>query len=145
MNIGLDIGGTNIKGVLRDGKKIIAEIKVKIKSRKDKNVLFFQIFDCINSLKRGRRIEKIGIGVAGPVDFKKQTVLNPPNLISLKSLKLGKIIGEKFKTKTIIEHDVNCFALAEAILGAGKNHQSVFGITLGTGDSENRLMVFPRA
>lgn len=133
MIIGLDVGGTNIKGVLMKGTKVIVKIKTEIKSRNDRNVLLAQIFDCINNLRLGKKIEKIGIGVAGPVDFERQMVLNPPNLVALKNLKLGKIITEKFKTKAIIEHDADCFVLAEAILGAGKNYKSVFGITLGTG------------
>ena len=134
MVIGLDVGGTNIKGVLMNGKRIVAKIKVATKSRINKEILVNQIFDCINILKSGvQKIEKIGIGIAGPIDFKKQLVLNPPNLIALRGLRLGKMIQGKFSIKTIIEHDVNCFVLAEAILGAGKNYESVFGITLGTG------------
>lgn len=117
-----------------NGNKIIAKIKISTKSRTNKKTLVNQIFDCINNLKgKGLKIEKIGIGVAGPIDFKKQTVLNPPNLTALKRLKLGRIIQDKFRIKTIIEHDVNCFVLAETIYGAGKNYKSVFGITLGTG------------
>lgn len=117
-----------------NGNKIIAKIKVATKSRTDKKILINQIFDCINILKGGaQKIEKIGIGIAGPIDFKKQLILNPPNLIALKGLKLSKTIQDKFGIKTIIEHDVNCFVLAEAVLGAGKKYESVFGITLGTG------------
>ena len=134
MVIGLDVGGTNIKGVLIDGRKIVARIKIATKSRTDKNMLVGQIFDCINNLKdRISKIEKIGIAIAGPIDFEKQQVLNPPNLVALRGLKLGKLIRDRFGIKTIIDHDVNCFVLAEAILGAGKNYKSVFGITLGTG------------
>ena len=116
-----------------NGFKVIAKIKTGTKSKNDRNVLLAQIFNCINNLRKGRKLEKIGIGVAGPVDFKKQMILNPPNLPALKNLRLGKIIAEKFKTKAVIEHDVNCFVLAEAILGAGRNYKSVFGITMGTG------------
>jgi len=117
-----------------NGKKTIAKIKVATKSRTDKKVLINQIFDCINSLKgKGLKIEKIGIGIAGPIDFEKQAVLNPPNLIALKGLRLGRMVQDKFRIKTIIEHDVNCFVLAEAIQGAGENYKSIFGITLGTG------------
>ncbi|MDP2934259.1 MAG: ROK family protein [bacterium] len=134
MIIGLDVGGTNIKGVLINGRKVIAKIKVATKSRTDKKILVNQILSCIDGLKnKASKIEKIGIGIAGPIDFKKQTVLNPPNLIALRGLKLGKLVQDKFGIKTIIEHDVNCFVLVEAILGAGKNYKSVFGITLGTG------------
>ena len=32
-----------------------------------------------------------------------------------------------------IENDANCFALAEATLGAAKNHNVVFGVIMGTG------------
>jgi fructokinase len=32
-----------------------------------------------------------------------------------------------------IENDANCFALAEARLGAAKNHDTVFGVIMGTG------------
>jgi len=32
-----------------------------------------------------------------------------------------------------IENDANCFALAEATLGAAKNHNVVFGVIIGTG------------
>ena len=32
-----------------------------------------------------------------------------------------------------MENDANCFALAEAIIGAGKNSETVIGITLGSG------------
>ena len=33
----------------------------------------------------------------------------------------------------VIENDANCFALAEAKLGAGKNSNLVFGVIMGTG------------
>ena len=33
----------------------------------------------------------------------------------------------------IIENDANCFALAEALMGAGKGYPSVFGVIMGTG------------
>ena len=33
----------------------------------------------------------------------------------------------------LMENDANCFALAEAILGAAKDYRLVFGVVLGTG------------
>ncbi|MEY5020964.1 MAG: hypothetical protein RJA91_508, partial [Pseudomonadota bacterium] len=33
----------------------------------------------------------------------------------------------------VIENDANCFALAEALMGAGKGYPSVFGVIMGTG------------
>jgi len=134
MTIGIDIGGTNIKGVLLRGNKVIAKRKIKTKSKSDKKMLLAQIFECIEFLlKKGKRVKRIGIGVAGPVDFKNQKVLNPPNVTGLKGLYLGKIIKRKFGIKTIIDNDVHLLVLAEAILGAGREKNLVVGLGLGTG------------
>jgi fructokinase len=43
------------------------------------------------------------------------------------------MIEEKLNRSVKIENDANCFALAEATLGAGKDHELVFGIIMGTG------------
>jgi fructokinase len=42
---------------------------------------------------------------------------------------LEKILGRKIQ----IQNDANCFALAEALLGAGKGKNLVFGVIIGTG------------
>ncbi|MFZ5559587.1 MAG: ROK family protein, partial [Patescibacteria group bacterium] len=97
MTIGIDIGGTNIKGVLLKNNKVIDKIKIRTKSKSNKKILIAQIFECISHLLKGkRRVKKIGIGVAGPVDFKNQKVLNPPNVTGLKGLYLGKLVKERF-------------------------------------------------
>ena len=134
MVIGIDIGGTNIKGVLMNNGKVIARIQHPTQSKTNKKILLEQIFKYIEKLiKKGKNISGIGIGIAGPVDFENQKILNPPNVVILKNLELGKIIEEKFKIKTIIENDGHLMTLAETILGAGKNKNNVIGITLGTG------------
>ncbi len=134
MQIGIDIGGTNIKGVLFDNKKIVRKIRVETKSKSNKNLLIAQIFECINKLIKNKKgIKKIGVGVAGPVDFKKQKVLNPPNLPGLKNVFLGKIIRRKFKIKSIIDNDVHCLIIAESILGVARGKKSIVGLALGTG------------
>jgi glucokinase len=148
MYIGLDIGGTNIKGVLLDGTKVRARVQYPTKSKTNKKILLNQIFKIIEILIRksknvghlpaGRQgamsyIKGIGVGVAGPVDFEKQKILDPPNVTALKNLELGKLIEKKFRIRTIIENDGHLMILAEAILGAGKNKNNIVGITLGTG------------
>ena len=42
---------------------------------------------------------------------------------------LEKILNQEIS----IENDANCFALAEARLGVAKNHDTVFGVIIGTG------------
>lgn len=134
MVIGIDIGGSNIKGVLLNNDKIVAKIKIPTRSKTNQKIIIGQIFKCIqNLINKGKDIKGIGIGVAGPVDINNQIVLNPPNVVGLKNLKLGELIEEKFKIKTVIDNDVHCLALAEAIRGAGKGKNLVVGLGLGTG------------
>lgn len=147
MTIGIDIGGTNIKGVLLKNNKVVEKIKIKTKSKSNKKIIIAQIFECIeNLIKKGRNvgratsyIRRVGIGVAGPVDFKNQKVLNPPNVTALKNLYLGKLTEKKFTpylkkgAGAIIDNDVHCLVLAEALLGAGKGKKMIVGLGLGTG------------
>jgi glucokinase len=133
MIIGLDIGGTNIKGVLINGKQIIASISVPVQSRINRKMIINQISECIKSLKGKKKIAGIGIGVASPVDFKEQKILNPPNIRGLKNLQLGKIIAKKFGVKTAIDNDVHSMVFAEVTLGAAKGKKSVVGLAIGTG------------
>jgi len=140
MTIGIDIGGTNIKGVLLSNNKVVAKVRILTKSKSNKKILVNQIFECVNKLIKNRKgVKKIGIGVAGPVDFKNQRVLNPANVTALKGLYLGRLIKEKFTPYlgkgmgAVIDNDVHALVLAEAILGAGKNKNLIAGLGLGTG------------
>ena len=134
MYIGIDIGGTNIKGVLFNGKKAAKKIRVPTQSKTSPKIIIGQIFKCIEKLiKQDKNVKGIGIGVAGPIDFKNQKVLNPPNVTALENMELGKLVEKKFGIKTIIDNDVHGLTLAEAILGAGKNKNLVVGLGLGTG------------
>lgn len=141
MNIGLDIGGTNIKGVLMKGNKVVARNKVFTKSKSNKKIIITQIFDCIEYLLgKARKVDRIAIGVAGPIDFKKKKVLNPPNVTGLRNTYLAREVEKKFTPYllkkdggAILDNDVNCLVLAEAVLGAGRRGKLVVGLGLGTG------------
>ncbi len=135
MHTGIDIGGHKINGVLMDGNKIVKKQRVLTKSRTNKKIILEQIFDCIENLIKDnkKKIQSIGIGVPSSVDLEKQKILGAPNVPALKKLFLAKIVQEKFKIKTRIENDANCFGLAEAIFGAGKKKKIIAGLTLGTG------------
>lgn len=134
MTIGIDIGGTNIKGVLMNGNKVVVRKKISTKSKSNKKIILTQLFECINYLiKKAGRIRGIGVGVAGPIDFKNKKILNPPNITAFKNLHLGEMIKDKFGIETVIDNDVNYLTLAEVILGVAKEKDFVIGLGLGTG------------
>ena len=136
--IGIDLGGTKIKGVIAgDDGNIISSVKRATEMNKSRNIVVDNICEVIGELmtiaeKREVDIAGIGIGVPGPVPpDNKLTML--PNIACLEGINLQKHIKNKFGLEVVCENDANCFALAEAMYGAGKNNEVVAGIIWGTG------------
>lgn len=130
--IGVDVGGTYVKAGLVFNNKIIKKVIVPTQVKKGEKVVINNIICAIEKVKNKERISGIGVGCAGILNYKKGIVLRAANLL-LKNVKIVKIIRNKFKTKVRLDNDANCFVLGEAVFGAGKNYNTVFGITLGTG------------
>lgn len=130
--IGVDLGGTNIKAALisLDGK-IIKKYEIKTETKKGTVQVIKNIIKTIEKVKT-KNIIGIGIGSPGPLDCKKGIITKPVNL-PFKNTPLRKIIQKKFRLPVFLDNDANCFTLAEAVFGLGKNHENVAGITLGTG------------
>jgi len=133
-SLGVDIGRTKINFVLLKNWRVIKRQKVFTPKSKKRIIKTIEgnIKKLIINIPK-RDILGIGLGVPGPLNKKGDLVLNPPNLKSLRNCPLAKIIEKDLKLKTRMENDVNCFTLAEAILGAGKNQEIVVGVTLGSG------------
>ena len=74
------------------------------------------------------------VGICTPGSIAPDTkLLRNSNTTCLNGTALHSMIEEKLNHSVKIENDANCFALAEATLGAGKGHELVFGIIMGTG------------
>lgn len=132
MIIGVDLGGTNIKFGLVDNGKIIRKIKMKTEASKGVSNIMKKMITGISLVKEGYKIEGIGIGSPGPLDYKRGIIINPPNL-PFKNFNLKKAIQEKFKTKVEVENDAKCATLAEKKYGKGKHLKNFIVLTIGTG------------
>ena len=131
--IGIDLGGTKTEGVLVDEEfQVIERKRVPTNQNNGYESILETIQDLVSDLKKNN--EKTSIGVCTPGALSKESGLiknsNTQCLIG-KDLKndLEKILDQEIS----IENDANCFALAEARLGAAKNHETVFGVIMGTG------------
>ena len=133
-SIGIDIGATNTKFVLSNKLKVVKKEKISTPKNKEKliKVLEQNIENLISNIPQSK-IKCIGIGVPGPLNKKRDFILNPPNLKYLSNCPLAEIIEKDLNIKTVMENDVNCFVLAEITLGSAKGAEIVAGITLGTG------------
>lgn len=131
--LALDIGGTKIGAGLVDqfGKIISLE---KVTTPKNTNYPKFKkyLFKIIDSFKEDG-IVKIGIGLAGQINWPENKIINAPNLKFLNNKNLKNDLFKKFKMPVTIDNDAHCFILGESVFGSAKNFNYAVGITLGTG------------
>lgn len=138
MNIGIDIGGTNIGAGLLDNKLNIVH-KIEIPTNKDKGYDFIesQIIAIIEEMRTkasqlNEEIDSIGIGIPGIAEPSGDNVIYCPNL-NWSNVPLGKNLRDKFDIPIYIENDATVAGIAESALGVSKGYSSSVFITIGTG------------
>jgi len=132
--IGIDLGGTKIEGILTD-ENYETITRKRIPTNQDNG--YNSILDSIKNLvfelteKSNEKVD-VGICTPGALSFDSGLIKN-----SNTQCLIGKNIQNDLKNilnqEVSIENDANCFALAEAKLGAGKYENLVFGVIMGTG------------
>lgn len=130
--IGLDVGGTAIKGVVVDGTgKIFGEDSVP--TVRSEEIINGMAALC-NRLSKlnGDPVAGIGVGCAGVIDSASGKVVLANNL-NLSDFPLVKLLEEKTGLPVKVTNDANAAALGEARFGAGKNYKNSILVTLGTG------------
>jgi len=132
--IGIDLGGTKIEGLLIDISGRVIERK-RILTKRDDG--YESIVERIVSLiKELQNISKIdaSIGVCTPGAISPQTGrIKNSNTVCLIGQPLKEDIKQQINHQIKMDNDANCFAIAEAKLGAAQGHNVVFGVIIGTG------------
>jgi fructokinase len=132
MKIGIDLGGTKTEGMLIDdtGKELARN---RIKTEKNYDGTISGIISIVKKFETEFGNSKsVGIGMPGAVSSDSALVKNA-NSIWLNGKPFKKDLEKELDRKVNLENDANCFALSEAVDGAGKGHQVVFGVIIGTG------------
>ena len=135
MNIlAIDIGGTMIKyGLVSSDGEILSTDKIETEAEKGLENILNKID---NIFKRYKENNPVGIAVSGTGQINgmigKVIGGNPiiPNWIGTN---LVKILEEKYNLPIVLENDVNCVALGEKWVGAGKDLSNFICLTIGTG------------
>lgn len=129
--LGIDIGGSSLKVVLREKEKILKKEVFELPKKQKK---FLDLLEKIyKNFSQKRIVEKIGIAIAGILDKKREKLVRAPNLNFLEGIKIKELIEKKLKRKVFIENDVNCFGLAEKFWGKAKNFDYFLCVVLGSG------------
>lgn len=132
--VAIDIGGTNIRAALLDEERnIVDKIKIKNEVEKGPEYNLRKITNYINEEWITKGIKGVGVGCPGPLNIKTGTILKAPNLIGWDNFNVKKFIEDNTSLKTEVNNDANVAGLAEARIGAAKDADSVFYITVSTG------------
>ena len=133
MQIGFDVGATKIESViLKDNGEEVD--RSRRNCPKDYISIVRTIKDVVVELEK-KHNKTLPVGVCHPGVHSPQTglVKNAPNCVWIEKQPFQKSLREALNREVFCENDGNCFALSEAIDGAGKHYKIVYGIILGSG------------
>ena len=128
--IGIDLGGTKIESILLDEDFKVIQRKRIPTPQNDYEKIVESITNLIEELKTA----SCSIGICTPGAISKKTgLVKNSNTQCLIGKPLKEDLESRLDQKISMDNDANCFAMAEAKMGAAKNFGIVFGVIMGTG------------
>jgi fructokinase len=133
--IGIDLGGTKIEGIILD-EHLQEVFRKRVPTEQEKG--YEHILENIKSLHAvlsahiNHQEHTFGIGTPGAIS-KRTGFMKNSNTTCLNDKPFKSDLEKKLARKISIENDANCFAMAEAMKGAGIGKKMVFGVIMGTG------------
>ena len=132
--IGIDLGGTKIEGIIIDENYQSIKRKRIPTNQGDGYDSILESIDNLICELTPENDNKVSIGICTPGALSLDSgLIKNSNTQCLIEKNLQKDLEQILHQKILIENDANCFALAEAKLGAGKNSNLIFGVIMGTG------------
>lgn len=135
---GIDLGGTKIEVIVISGENndIIARERINTEASEGYEHILSQIKKLIDTTaqKVGSFPKAVGFSTPGTLDPGTQTMKNC-NTTAMNGMPMKRDLEKLLNIRIEMANDANCFALAEALAGAGKDLDAkvIFGVILGTG------------
>lgn len=137
---GIDLGGTKIEcAVLQSREQPEVMVRKRLPTEADKGYahILAQIKSLVDEVKTstGEQPSKIGFATPGTLEPDTQLIKNS-NTVCLNGKPLKSDLERLLGVPVTLANDANCFALAEAMMGAGKAYpdtEVIFGVIMGTG------------
>ena len=133
--LGIDLGGTKIEGILIDEQfQVIKRERVPTNREEGYEAILSRIVKLARSIIEDVQDLESPIGICTPGTIESETgLLKNSNTVCLIGKPIQKDMERELGIPVVMENDANCFALAEATIGAAKKYNVVFGVILGTG------------
>lgn len=130
MIVCFDIGGSAIKGAITHSPDRIFPLPRRVTPLTD----FRRFVEAMESVldEAGGLPERVAISITGVIDPETRRI-KCANIPCIDGRELVAELEAALHLPVVIANDADCFALAEAGVGAGRGHRIVFGAILGTG------------
>lgn len=125
--LGIDIGGTDIKFVVVEGRNILCKSKIKTGDTAEK--IIDSIANEYGIIKDSFDILSIGAGTPGFIKEGRVTAVN----LDFKDLPLAEMLTLRLGQQVTVDNDANCAALGEIEFGIARHCKDMVLMTLGTG------------
>ena len=137
--LGLQLGALVARAVLMDVKgTVVDEQEAPVDSRGSAREMLAVLHGTGRAILQRHSVSRTllaGVGVAAPgaVDFSTGVCLYAPHHPHLKDVPLKRTFEQAFGVPCFVDHDYNCFVLAEQVFGYGKGLHSFICVPVGTG------------
>ncbi|MFW5661919.1 MAG: ROK family protein [Oceanicaulis sp.] len=131
--IGVDLGGTKIEAaVLAPSGEMMVRRRVATPTGYEPKLQAIAALVAAVESETGVSVPHIGLGHPGSINPRSGLVRNA-NSTQLNGRPLDQDLARLIDRPVVCANDANCFALSEAVDGAGAHAHSVFGVIAGTG------------
>jgi glucokinase len=130
--LGIDIGGTKVAAGVVDGAGIIGEELRRDTPGRDARAVEDVIVELVRELGSRHDIRSVGIGAAGWMDLDGGTVMFSPHL-AWRNEPLRENLEGLLNRPVTLANDADAAGWAEWRFGAGRGHNRLVCLTLGTG------------
>lgn len=139
MYLGIEIGGTKLQLGIGPGDGTLAALwRGGVMPAEGADGIRRKILSAVPELLTRAGIERahlrgVGVGFGGPVDDRRRSVIKSHQIAGWDDFPLADWIGDLLGLPAVLGNDADVAGLAEAQFGAGKGHDPVFYITVGSG------------
>jgi len=132
--LAIEIGGTKLQLVVgTQSGEILQRNRLVVEPSKGAAGIRNQIEQQLPSLRQAFKLEGIGVGFGGPVDWRTGRISRSHQIEGWSDFDLAGWLNQLAGAPVAVDNDANVAALGEASRGAGRGFSPVFYATLGSG------------
>jgi len=137
--VGLDVGGTSMKGgAVDDTGRPLSSVSLPTEAHRGQEFGLERMAETIRQAVTAaglglEQIAAIGVATPGTMDIPAGVILDPPNLKPWRNVPVRQHIEDTFHVPTAFQNDANAAAYGEFWAGGAKDARSLVFWTLGTG------------